>query len=59
MSFQVLPQHAQFYADGLPVFFSLLLQFLGWIKLALKFMDFLAPTAIFKDFQGACKPFIQ
>ena len=55
----VLPQHVQFYPEGLSVFASLLLQFLGWIKLALKLMDFLAPTAIFKDFQGACKPFIQ
>ena len=25
---------------------------LGWIRWAPKFKDFLAPTAIFKDFQG-------
>ena len=48
-----------FFPEGLSVFASLLLQFLGWIKLAPKFMDFLAPTGISKDFQGACKPFIQ
>ena len=26
------------------------------MKLALKFKNFPAPTAIFKDFQGACEP---
>ena len=47
--------------DGLSVFASLLLQFLGWTKLAPKFMDFARTnwTAIFKDFQVAYKPFTQ
>ena len=59
MSFKSFHNMCNFFPKGLSVFASLLLQFLGWIKLAPKFMDFLAPTAIFKDFQGACKPFIQ
>ena len=46
MSFSVLPQHEQFYPEGLSVFA------LGWIKIALKFKDFPAPTTIFKVFQG-------
>ena len=47
------PQHEQFYPEGLAPFP------LGWIKLAPKFKDFPATTAIFMDFQGACKPCIQ
>ena len=31
---------------------KLFLCLLDWIKLALKFKDFPAPTSIFKDFQG-------
>ena len=43
----VLPQHEQFYTEGI----SVVAPFpLGWMKLALKFKDFPAPTAIFKDF---------
>ena len=53
MSFLVLPQHEQFYPEGLSYE---VLENLGWIKLAPKFKDFPAPTAIFKDFQGECKP---
>ena len=49
MSFLVLPQHEQFYPEGLSYY---VLENLGWIKLAPKFKDFPAPTAIFKDFQG-------
>ena len=49
MSFLVLPQHEQFYPEGLSY---QVLENLGWIKLAPKFKDFPAPTAIFKDFQG-------
>ena len=49
MSFLVLPQHEQFYPEGLSY---LVLENLGWIELAPKFKDFPAPTAIFKDFQG-------
>ena len=49
MSFLVLPQHEQFYPEGLSYE---VLENLGWIKLAPKFKDFPAPTAIFKDFQG-------
>ena len=45
----VLPQHEQFYPEGLSYW---VLENLGWIKLAPKFKDFPAPTAIFKDFQG-------
>ena len=48
MSLLVLPQHEQFYPEGLAPFP------LGWIKVAPKFKDFSATTAIFKDFQGAC-----
>ena len=48
MSLSVLPQHGQFYPKGLAPFP------LGWIKVAPKFKDFSATTAIFKDFQGAC-----
>ena len=46
MSFLVLPQHEQFYPEGLFMFAP------GWIKLALKCKDFLATTTIFKVFQG-------
>ena len=61
MSFLALPQHEQFYPEGL---LHQALQDLGWIKLASTFKDFPALTAIFKDFQGldfkdfqgACKP---
>ena len=66
MSFLVLPQHEQFYPEGLSY---QVLENLGWIKLAPKFKDFPAPTAIFKalnflvqisrtfkEFQGACEP---
>ena len=49
MTFLVLPQHEQFYGEGLSVFAHFPL---GWIKLAPKFKDLPAPTAIFKDFQG-------
>ena len=49
MSFLVLPQHEQFYPEGLSYW---VLENLGWIKLALTFKDFPVPTAIFKDFQG-------
>ena len=49
MSFLVLPQHEQFYPEGLSY---QVLENLGWIKLAPKFKDFPAPTTIFKDFQG-------
>ena len=35
------------------MFAPLALVNLGWMKLAPKFEDFPAPTAIFKDFQGA------
>ena len=55
MSFQLFNNMKNFI---LKVFLCLLLQALenlGWIKLALKFEDFPAPTAIFKDFQGVCK----
>ena len=44
MPFLVLPQHEQFYTEGLSY---KALEFLGWIKLAPKFKDFPAPTAIF------------
>ena len=36
--------------------FLCLLANLHWIKLAPKFKDLTATTAIFKDFQGACEP---
>ena len=36
--------------------FLCLLANLHWIKLAQKFKDLTATTAIFKDFQGACEP---
>ena len=49
MSFLVLPQHEQFYPEGLSYY---ALENLGWIKLAPKSKNFPAPTAIFKDFQG-------
>ena len=49
MSFLVLPRHEQFYPES-PSY--QVLENLGWIKLAPKFKDFPAPTAIFKDFQG-------
>ena len=43
----VLSQHEQFYTEGI----SVVAPFpLGWIKLAPKFKEFPAPTAIFKDF---------
>ena len=45
MTFLVLPQHEQFYPGGLSVFAPFPL---GWIKLAPKFKDLPAPTAIFK-----------
>ena len=48
-SFLVLPQHEQFYPEGLSV---LALFPLGLIRLAPKFKDFPAWTALFKDFQG-------
>ena len=44
MPFSVLPQREQFYTEGLSY---KALEFLGWIKLAPKFKDFPAPTAIF------------
>ena len=47
--FIIIPQHEQFYPEGLPVFAPFAL---GWIKLAQKFKDFPRPTAVFKDFQG-------
>ena len=48
----VLSQHEQFYTEGI----SVVAPFpLGWIKLAPKFKEFPAPTAIFKDFQGLFK----
>ena len=49
MTFLVLPQHEQIYPEGLSVFAPFPL---GWIKLASKFKDLPAPTAILKDFQG-------
>ena len=49
MSFLVLPQYEQFYPELLSVFTPFPL---GWIKLAPKFKDFPATTAIFKGFQG-------
>ena len=60
MYFLVLPQREQFYSEGLFCVFSFPLQFslnyLMKLKLALKFKDFPAPAAIFKDFQGAFEP---
>ena len=55
MSFQLFDNMKNFI---LKVFLCLLPQALenpGWIKLAPKFEDFPTPTAIFKDFQGACE----
>ena len=53
LSFLVLPQHEQFYPDrSFCVCSFQTLENLCWIKLAPKFKDFPAPTAIFKDFQG-------
>ena len=62
----IIPQHEQFYPEGLTVFSPFTL---GWIKLAQKFKDFPPPTAVyfqgleliskfknFQDFQGAWKP---
>ena len=49
MSFLAPPQHEQFYPEGLSY---QALKGLGWIKLATKFKDFPALTAIFKDFPG-------
>ena len=54
MTCLVLPQHEQIYPGGLSVFAPFPL---GWIKLAPKFKDLPAPTAIFKDFQGLEFPF--
>ena len=51
MSFLVLPQYEQFYPELLSVFTPFPL---GWIKLAPKFKDFPATTAIFEGFQGIC-----
>ena len=55
----IIPQHEQFYSEGLTVFSPFTL---GWIKLAQKFKDFPPPTAVyfqgleliskFKNFQG-------
>ena len=47
MTFLVLPQHEQFYPERLSVFAPFPLR---WFKLAPKFKDFPAQTAIFKDF---------
>ena len=53
MSLLVLPQHEQFYPERT----SVVAPFpLVWITLAPKFKDFLAMTAIFKDFQETCEP---
>ena len=58
MSFLVLSRHEKFYPEGLSVFAPFSLEFyLNYkVYLALEFKDFPAPTAIFKDFQGACEP---
>ena len=55
MSFLVFSRHEQFYPEGLSVFAPFSLEFyLNYkVYLALEFKDFPAPTAIFKDFQGA------
>ena len=45
----IIPQHEQFYPEGLSVFAPFPL---GWIKLAKKFKEFPPPTVFFKDFQG-------
>ena len=45
----IIPQHEQFYPEGLSVFAPFALV---WIKWAQKFKDFPRPTAVFKDFQG-------
>ena len=55
VSFLVLPQHEQFSTEDLSVFAPIPLD---WIKLATKFKDFPALTAVFKDFQGVCEPWI-
>jgi len=49
-----LSRHEKFYSEGLSVFAPFSLEFYLTYKvyLALKFKDFPAPTAIFKDFQG-------
>jgi len=53
LEFLVLPQHEQFYPESI----SVVAPFpLVWITLTPKFKDFLSLTAIFKDFQEACKP---
>ena len=49
MSFLVLPQHEQFYPEGLSYY---VLENLGWIKLAPKFKDFPATTAISRTFKA-------
>ena len=45
----IIPQHEQFYPEGLSVFAPFPL---GWIKLAKKFKEFPPPTVFFKDLQG-------